>query len=1014
MSSKSPSFQEIIMRLEQFWAAHGCVIWQPYSEKVGAGTMNPATVLRVLGPEPWNVAYVEPSYRPDDGRFAENPNRMQMHTQYQVILKPDPGNPQELYLESLEAIGIDRSRHDIRFVEDNWASPALGAWGLGWEVWLDGLEITQFTYFQQAGGIPLDPVAVEITYGLERIAMFLQGVREVWALSWDGRLTYGEILRQQEIEHCQYAFNVADVERLKQMFNLFEAEARNALQHKLVVPAHDYVLRCSHTFNLLDTRGAIGVTERASYFARMRDLAREVAQAYLEQRQRLEYPLLSRVGVRGEAEKQKESAVEPPPLTVSPISKADFLLELGSEELPVRDVAAVMEQLPILARQSLDQARLAYDEIIVTATPRRQILYIKGLASRQADAEQVVKGPPVSAAYDAEGKPTRAAEGFARRQGVPVESLQRRQVDGGEYVFAVKVEPGRPTPAVLAELLPRLIAELRFEMTMRWDSDGVTYPRPLRWIVALYGDQVIPFRYARVTSGRVSRGPRVHRSPALTIARAEDYWQTMARANVIVDRAARRQQVAAQIAELAASVGGLVPEDPVLLDEVTDLVEAPFALLCEFEPEYLNLPPEVLMGVMKKHQRCFPVIKRGNESTGQRVAESLLPYFIAVANGQPSDPALVARGYADVLRARYADAAYFWRHDQERPLESYRPRLATLTFQEQLGSMLDKSDRLVRLVEQLAPQMGLDPALYPLAKRAAYLCKADLVTSMVVEMTSLQGIMGRYYALSSGEPEEVAWAIEEHYRPRFAGDHLPETPIGTLLALVDRLDSLAGLFAVGLAPTGSADPFGLRRAALGLIQILIGRGLSFSIREGLRMAAELLPVPAPSERLEEAAVFIEGRLRVWLLDEGYRFDVVDAVLAARGDDPLRAYWTVQELAKEVEAPDWSEVLVAYARCKRIVRDLKERHRLQPDRLKEPSAQRLYQAYLTVRDRVTPTGGVTELVAALRVLKDPINNFFTDILVMADDLDMRSARLGLVQHVAALPDGIADLSRLQGF
>lgn len=1014
MSSKSPSFQEIIMRLEQFWAAHGCVIWQPYSEKVGAGTMNPATVLRVLGPEPWNVAYVEPSYRPDDGRFAENPNRMQMHTQYQVILKPDPGNPQELYLESLEAIGIDRSRHDIRFVEDNWASPALGAWGLGWEVWLDGLEITQFTYFQQAGGIPLDPVAVEITYGLERIAMFLQGVREVWALSWDGRLTYGEILRQQEIEHCQYAFNVADVERLKQMFNLFEAEARNALQHKLVVPAHDYVLRCSHTFNLLDTRGAIGVTERASYFARMRDLAREVAQAYLEQRQRLEYPLLSRVGVRGEAEKQKESAVEPPPLTVSPISKADFLLELGSEELPVRDVAAVMEQLPILARQSLDQARLAYDEIIVTATPRRQILYIKGLASRQADAEQVVKGPPVSAAYDAEGKPTRAAEGFARRQGVPVESLQRRQVDGGEYVFAVKVEPGRPTPAVLAELLPRLIAELRFEMTMRWDSDGVTYPRPLRWIVALYGDQVIPFRYARVTSGRVSRGPRVHRSPALTIARAEDYWQTMARANVIVDRAARRQQVAAQIAELAASVGGLVPEDPVLLDEVTDLVEAPFALLCEFEPEYLNLPPEVLMGVMKKHQRCFPVIKRGNESTGQRVAESLLPYFIAVANGQPSDPALVARGYADVLRARYADAAYFWRHDQERPLESYRPRLATLTFQEQLGSMLDKSDRLVRLVEQLAPQMGLDPALYPLAKRAAYLCKADLVTSMVVEMTSLQGIMGRYYALSSGEPEEVAWAIEEHYRPRFAGDHLPETPIGTLLALADRLDSLAGLFAVGLAPTGSADPFGLRRAALGLIQILIGRGLSFSIREGLRMAAELLPVPAPSERLEEAAVFIEGRLRVWLLDEGYRFDVVDAVLAARGDDPLRAYWTVQELAKEVEAPDWSEVLVAYARCKRIVRDLKERHRLQPDRLKEPSAQRLYQAYLTVRDRVTPTGGVTELVAALRVLKDPINNFFTDILVMADDLDMRSARLGLVQHVAALPDGIADLSRLQGF
>ncbi len=1030
MNSKPPSFQEIILRLEQFWAAHGCVIWQPYSEKVGAGTMNPATVLRVLGPEPWNVAYVEPSYRPDDGRFAENPNRMQMHTQYQVILKPDPGNPQELYLESLEAIGIDRNRHDIRFVEDNWASPALGAWGLGWEVWLDGLEITQFTYFQQAGGIPLDPVAVEITYGLERIAMFLQGVREVWALSWDGRLTYGEILRQQEIEHCQYAFNVADIERLKQMFNLFEAEARNALQHKLVVPAHDYVLRCSHTFNLLDTRGAIGVTERASYFARMRDLAREVAQAYLEQRQRLEYPLLRGAGTRKGTEAGKrelETATEPPPPADFTASKADFLLELGSEELPVRDIAAAMEQLPVLARQSFEQARLAYEEIIVTATPRRQVLYVRGLASRQADAEQVVKGPPASVAYDAEGRPTRAAEGFARRQGVPVESLQRRQADGGEYVFAVKVEPGRPTPAVLAELLPRLIAELRFEMTMRWDSDGVAYPRPLRWIVALYGDQVIPFRYARVTSGRVSRGLRIHRSPALTIARAEDYWQVMAEADVIVDRAARRQQIAAQVAELAASVGGSVPDDPALLDEVTDLVEAPAALLGQFEREYLGLPPEVLMGVMKKHQRYFPVVKR-DEATRQQGDEesegpseprrlgtsSLLPYFIAVANGEPGDPALVARGYADVLRARYADAVYFWRHDQERPLEGYRPRLATLTFQEQLGSMLDKSDRLVRLVEQLAPRLGLDPALHSLARRAAYLCKADLVTGMVVEMTSLQGIMGRYYALSSDEPEAVAWAIEEHYLPRFAGDRLPETPIGTLLAVADRLDSLAGLFAVGLAPTGSADPFGLRRAALGLIQILIGRGLSFSIRDGLRMAAELLPVPASPERLEEAAAFVEGRLRAWLLDEGYRFDVVDAVLAARGDNPLRAYRTVQDLAREVEASDWSEVLVAYARCKRIVRDLRECHPLQPDRLTEPSAQGLYRAYLAVRDRVAPTGEVAELAAALRALKDPIHAFFTDILVMAEDPDMRSARLGLVQHVAALPDGIADLSRLQGF
>ena len=297
-STKPLSFQDVIMRLQQYWAAQGCLIWQPYSEKVGAGTANPATVLRVLGPEPWNVAYAEPSYRPDDGRYAENPNRMQMHTQFQVILKPAPADSQELYLRSLEAIGIDRNQHDIRFVEDNWESPALGAWGLGWEVWLDGLEISQYTYFQQAGGYPLDPIPVEYTYGLERIVMYLQGVNEVWQIDWDGRRTYGDVLRLPEIEHCKYDFEIADVSRLKQMYDLFEAEAKSCLAHRLVIPAHDYVLRCSHTFNLLDARGAIGVTERAHFFARMRDLARQVSIAYVEQREHEEYPWLE-VGDQG-------------------------------------------------------------------------------------------------------------------------------------------------------------------------------------------------------------------------------------------------------------------------------------------------------------------------------------------------------------------------------------------------------------------------------------------------------------------------------------------------------------------------------------------------------------------------------------------------------------------------------------------------------------------------------------------------------------------------------------------
>ena len=286
------NFQQMILRLLEYWQAQGCLVWQPYNVQVGAGTMNPATILRVLGPEPWNVVYVEPSIRPDDGRFGDNPNRMQQHHQLQVILKPDPGNPIELYLKSLEAIGIDPRQHDIRFVEDNWQSPALGAWGLGWEVWLDGQEITQYTYFQQAGGLDLDPVSVEITYGLDRIALALQGKNSVWEMDYGAGVAYGDALLQAEIEHCNYYFNVADVDALKSIYDTYEREALRCLEAGLVAPAHDYNLKCSQLFNVLDTRGAIGVTERAAYFGRMRRVANKVSTAYVEQRQRLELSLI--------------------------------------------------------------------------------------------------------------------------------------------------------------------------------------------------------------------------------------------------------------------------------------------------------------------------------------------------------------------------------------------------------------------------------------------------------------------------------------------------------------------------------------------------------------------------------------------------------------------------------------------------------------------------------------------------------------------------------------------------
>jgi len=355
-------FQSIIMKLQQFWAEQGCLIWQPYYTQVGAGTMNPATFLRVLGPEPWNVAYVEPSIRPDDGRYGENPNRLQQHYQFQVILKPDPGNPQEIYLRSLEALGIDPREHDIRFVEDNWESPALGAWGLGWEVWLDGLEITQFTYFQQAGGMVLEPVSVEITYGLERIAMALQRVSNFRDIRWNAERTYGDVNLQGEREHSTYYFEVADVERLRQMFALFEAEAEAALARGLVLPAHDYVLKCSHTFNVLDTRGAVGVTERQVLFARMRDMARRVAEAYVAQRQALGFPWLKPTAQVSEAPAVREAPRSIP-------EQETLLIEIGTEELPPADLEAALAQLRQRVPALLDELHLPHGDVQVWGHP---------------------------------------------------------------------------------------------------------------------------------------------------------------------------------------------------------------------------------------------------------------------------------------------------------------------------------------------------------------------------------------------------------------------------------------------------------------------------------------------------------------------------------------------------------------------------------------------------------------------------------------------------------------------
>lgn len=1013
------SFQEIILKLQDFWASKGCLITQPYYTQVGAGTMNPNTFLRVLGPEPWNVAYVEPSVRPDDGRYGENPNRFQLHTQFQVILKPDPGNPQELYLESLKALGIDPRQHDIRFVEDNWEQPAISAWGLGWEVWLDGQEITQFTYFQQMGGVALDPVSVEITYGLERILIALNNAKAIWDEDYGAGVTYGEIRRQEEFEHSKYYFETADIDRVRAMYDLFSAEADACLAAGLIVPAHDYVLKCSHSFNILDTRGAISVAERQAFFRRIRELARGVALAYEEQRKGLEYPLLKEKGIVN-SELGKASL----PIPRSPLP---FVLEIGVEELPADDVDTAYQALSTRVPTLLKELNLAHGDVRIFTTPRRLVVSVASLSPNQPDREDLVKGPPADKALDKDGKPTQAGLGFAKKNNIDPASLEVREEGNNKYVFALVKQTGRPTPEVLAEALPKLVESIKFEKSMRWNDSGVAFSRPIRWYVALLGDMIIPFEYAGVVSGNVTRGLRPYDSPEKTIPSAEKYFDVIRELGIVLDKEERKAAIVEQVNQAAALIGGEAIIEDGLLNEVTNLIEMPTAVMGGFNEEFLALPRDVLISVMKKHQRYFPIQrveatlqgqtgKSSSKSSSQSSELSdlggspLLAHFIAIRNGDDIGIDTVREGNEHVLGARFADANFFVREDVKLKLEDYRPKLSSLTFHAKLGSMLDKSDRMLKLGAEVGAMLGYKyAALVKNYARAVYLSKADLVTQMVTEMTSLQGIIGGEYALRSGEPAEVAKAIAEQYQT------VPQTKAGLVVALSDRIDSLVGLFAAGLAPTGAKDPFGLRRAAIGVVQPLIEHDVDFDLALAVKQSAKTQPIEVTEDAQKQILEFIAGRLSVVLKDAGYKHDIVEAVLAAQSANPAAAARAVKQLTGWVMREDWQSILPGYARCVRIIRsaNLDDRPLTIDDKaFIEKEEKDLYAAFQT--SAVHHPSSVNEFLEIVVKLIPSINAFFDKVLVMAEDKKVKENRLGLLQKIASLSNGIADFSKLEGF
>ncbi|MDO5699574.1 MAG: glycine--tRNA ligase subunit beta [Dermatophilus congolensis] len=1009
--------QDALARLSDYWTSKGCLTWQPFNTEVGAGTMNHATVIRVLGPEPWDVAYVEPSVRPDDSRYGENPNRLQTHTQYQVILKPEPGDPQELYLGSLEALGIDLAKHDVRFVEDNWQQPAIGAWGLGWEVWLDGMEITQFTYFQQVGGLNLDPIPVELTYGMERILMAVQGVTHfkdiVYAIASDGRpVTYDEALGQQEYEMSRYYLDDADVDANRTLYETFVGEAERMIEARLPVPAHYFILKSSHTFNVMDARGAISTTERAKAFGTMRRLMRDTAALWVEKRKELGFPLL----------RDAQPAVKGP----DPIGDAaraalgtgpqTLAFEIGVEELPPHVVPQTIEAVREGLTAKLAETRLTYGDITVDGTPRRIVATIADVAALEPDADQMRKGPKWSAAVDADGNPTKALEGFMRGQGVTFDQVVKAEIGGNEHACVAVSVKGRHVLDVAGEIIRDIVTGLRAEKNMRWCDPDLSFSRAIRWLVALWGSAVVPVQVSQVVAGRetylqrTTLGARTAtRSDGAPmgwaqVPTADDLLPVISSGSIELFTAQRRQSVIEQATALAAGVGGTIDfeGESALVDEITNLVEDPHGILGTFEARYLELPSRILTTVMRKHQRYLPVY----DADG-----NLMPYFVTMANGLCDDDA-VRTGNESVVRARYEDALFFWNADLKTDkVDSFVPGLDKLTFEDRLGSVGLRARRIADVAGVLADKVGLAGAERETLTRAGALAKFDLATDLVVEMSSLAGFVAREYASRKGETQAVADSLAEMELPHTSADALPASTPGALLALGDRFDLLAAMYALGAKPTGSSDPFGLRRAALGVIRILresAGTPLEvLTIRDGLEAATARLAeqgVDVAPDAVEAALEFTIGRYAQLLRDEGVSADLVTAILPA-ADAPGRAAALLAQI-RELGSDEKFRALVAtLVRIGRILPEGTEPG-YDAGKLTEPAEVALHEQVTALGSGGGGSESLSAFVGATDGVVEASARFFDDILVMAPEPDVRAARLGLLATIlASAPKGI---------
>ncbi|GJM44339.1 MAG: glycine--tRNA ligase beta subunit [Gemmatimonadota bacterium] len=689
---------------------------------------------------------------------------------------------------------------------------------------------------------------------------------------------------------------------------------------------------------------------------------------------------------------------------------ADLLYEIGTEEIPAGYLPPAARQLARGAEAFLAENNLTHAGVETHATPRRLVLIVRGLPLRQEDRTEEVTGPPWKAAFDAEGQPTKAAQGFARGRGLTVDDLRQVDTDKGPYVGATVTVLGQETADLLAEALPRLTAAITFPKTMKWGPQRFRFARPIRWMVALLGDTVIPFEIEGVATGRATFGHRILAKGPFEVSSLADYEAALQKGRVVLRASERAERISGMLKAASAEAGGEVVPDEALVREVAYLVETPSAFVGSFDEEFLELPDPVITIAMRDHQRYFAI---------RDAAGALLPRFLCVANSAPEAVDQVMNGNQRVLRARLDDARFYWNEDLKTTLEQKVPSLGKVVWLEGFGSLLDKSERIAALAREVGA--GADEQTHADIERASRLSKADLVTEMIKdgkEFTSLQGVIGREYAGRNGERDSVALALEEQYLPRFAGDSLPGSTVGACLAIADRIDTLVGVWAAGMKPTGSKDPFALRRGVLGAIRILQDRRLGMSIEHLLAKAADGYGDRLQDRKtvLDEAAAFARDRLSGHLAEEGFAADVAAAVVVAAGAHPVDARARCEALTalRDAQGDDFDALAAGFKRAKNILKKGAASGEPSRELLREDAETQLFDAFAAVDLEVAAAEKehrYADALAGLAQLRKPIDAFFDSVLVMADDEAVRANRLRLLGRIVDRVQGIADLSRI---